>query len=177
MQVFGHEAELGRRVVVVGGSETGMETALYLAEHGHEVTVLSRQRQLASDANQIHYMAALKKFYSAMENFHYAVNAATTLVTPEEVRFTVKTPPAPEMPPMPGMPPMPKQKPTGPYGQDGDYVVACDSVVVCGGVESRADAGLRYSGCARQFFLIGDCETPGRVYQATRSAFAAASQI
>ena len=177
MQVFGHEAELGRRVVIVGGSETGMETALYLAEHGHEVTVLSRQSQLASDANQIHYIAALKKYYSAMDNFHYAVNAMTTSVTPTEVCFTVKTPPMPEMPPMPGMPPMPKQKPAGPYGNDGDYTVSCDSVVVCGGVEPQAESALQYSGCARQFILIGDCETPGRVYQATRSAFAAASQI
>ena len=154
-----------------------METALYLAEHGHEVTVLSRQSQLAFDANQIHYIAALKKYYSAMDNFHYAVNAMTTSVTPTEVCFTVKTPPMPEMPPMPGMPPMPKQKPAGPYGNDGDYTVSCDSVVVCGGVEPQAESALQYSGCARQFILIGDCETPGRVYQATRSAFAAASQI
>ena len=177
MQVFGRASALGRRVVVVGGSETGMETALYLAEQGHEVTVLSRQTKLASDANQIHYIAALRKFYSALDNFHYAVNAATTSVSPTEVRFTVKRPEAPSMPPMPGMPPMPQAAETGPYAADGDYVIPCDSVVVCGGVAPEQSAGLQYSGCARQFFLIGDCETPGRVYQATRAAYAAASQI
>ena len=177
MQVFGHEEKLGRRVVVIGGSETGIETALYLAEHGHAVTVLSRQTQLASDANQIHYIAALRKYYSAMDNFHYAVNAFTTAVSPAEVRFTVKKPPAPEMPGFPGMPPMPRQEESGPYAADGDYVLACDSVVVCGGVAPEQRAGLAYSGCARQFFLIGDCDTPGRVYQATRAAYAAAGQI
>ena len=81
------------------------------------------------------------------------------------------------MPPMPGMAPMPQAAETGPYAADGDYVIPCDSVVVCGGVAPEQSAGLQYSGCARQFFLIGDCETPGRVYQATRAAYAAASQI
>ena len=78
---------------------------------------------------------------------------------------------------MPGMPPMPKQADGGPYAKDGDYTIPCDSVVVCGGVSPEQSAGLQYSGCARQFFLIGDCDKPGRVYQATRAAYAAASQI
>lgn len=178
IDVFGNEEKLGKKVVVVGGSETGVETALYLCANGHDVTVLTRQTQLASDANQIHYIAALKKYYSAMDNFHYALNAATTEVTPGSVKFTVHTPPRPEMPPMPGMPPMPmfNEKP-GPYSADGEYTIDCDSVVVCGGVAPEAKAGLAFSGSARQFFLIGDCDEPGRVYQCTRAAFAAASQI
>lgn len=42
IDVFGHEKEMGKRVVIVGGSETGVETAMYLAETGHDVTVLTR---------------------------------------------------------------------------------------------------------------------------------------
>jgi 2,4-dienoyl-CoA reductase-like NADH-dependent reductase (Old Yellow Enzyme family) len=178
IDVFGNADKLGKNVVVVGGSETGVETALYLCEQGHDVTVLTRQNQLATDANQIHYIGALKKYYSAKENFHYAVNATTTAVTPGSVTFTVKTPPMPEMPPMPGMPPMPKMEGApGPYSADGEYTIQCDSVVVCGGVAPEQAAGLQFSGAARQFFLIGDCNEPGRVYQATRAAYAAASQI
>ena len=177
LNVFGNADKLGHKVVVIGGSETGVETALYLCDQGHDVTVISRQSQLASDANQIHYIAALKKDYNARENFHYAVNAATTEVSPTSVKFTVKTPPMPEMPPMPGMPPMTKMGPTGPYAADGDYTVECDTVVVCGGVAPEMQAGLAFSGSARQFFLVGDCNEPGRVYQCTRAAFAAASQI
>ncbi len=177
LNVFGNADKLGQRVVVVGGSETGVETALYLCDQGHEVTVLSRQSQLASDANQIHYIGALKHDYTSRKNFTWAVNASTTEVTPTSVTFTVSTPPMPEMPPMPGMPPMPKMGPQGPYGQDGTYAIDCDSVVVCGGVAPEQEAGLSYSGCARQFFLVGDCNEPGRVYQCIRAAYAAASQI
>ena len=177
LDVFGNEEKLGKKVVVIGGSETGMETALYLCDHGHDVTVLSRQKQLASDANQIHYIGALKHDYNSRENFHYAINAATTDVTPTSVKFTVKNPPMPPMPMMPGMPPMPAQGKPGPYDADGDYVIECDTVVVCGGVAPEMDAGLAFSGSARQFFLIGDCNEPGRVADCTRAAYAAASQI
>ena len=48
MDVFGHEDELPHNIVVIGGSETGVETAMDLAEKGHKVTVLCRQKSLAS---------------------------------------------------------------------------------------------------------------------------------
>jgi len=50
-------------------------------------------------------------------------------------------------------------------------------VVVCGGVAARQADALAFQGTARQFFLIGDCDQPGRVFEAVRSGFAAASQI
>lgn len=50
MDVFGHEDDLPENIVVIGGSETGVETAMDLAEKGHKVTVLCRQKSLASDA-------------------------------------------------------------------------------------------------------------------------------
>lgn len=181
IDVFGHEKELGRRVVVVGGSETGVETALYLCEHGHEVTVLSRQKKLASDANQIHYVSSLRTYYSQQKNFSYCVNAVTTEVAPDHVTFTVKKPSAPKpMPGMPGMPMMPMPGGRGKesaYPEDGTYTIPCDSVVVCGGVQGETNVALSYSGCAPQFFIIGDCNEPGRVYQCTRMAYAAANQI
>lgn len=221
LDVFGNEDKLGKKVVVIGGSETGMETALYLCDHGHDVTVITRQGQLASDANQIHYIGALRHDYNSRENFHYATNATTTEVSPTSVKFTVKNasmggmfpgmPPMggkpggetlpgmpdlgafPGMPPMggkaggdtlPGMPPMMGMFPMpgmqgkpGPYSAEGEYTIDCDSVVVCGGVAPEMEEGLKFSGSARQFFLIGDCNEPGRVADCTRAAYAAASQI
>ena len=40
--VYGRENELGKNVLVVGGGESGCETALYLAEAGHTVTLIGR---------------------------------------------------------------------------------------------------------------------------------------
>ena len=180
IDVFGREGELGRRVVVIGGSETGLETAMYLADHGHQVTILTRQRQLATDANQIHYIGALRDYYNAQENLTPVVNAATTAVSPSQVTFTVSKPPAPQgMPGMPGMPPVGAGdfgKP-GPYDADGTYTIECDSVVACGGVEPCLEGALQFKNAAGQFLLAGDCTEPGRVYQSVRAGYAAACQI
>jgi hypothetical protein len=81
---------------------------------------------------------------------------------------------------MSGMPMMPPPGGSGKksaYPEDGTYTIACDSVVVCGGVAGETQAALQYSNCAPQFFVIGDCNEPGRVYQCTRAAYAAANQI
>ena len=182
IDVFGREKELGKNVVVVGGSETGVETALYLANNGHNVTVLTRQTALASDANQIHYISGLRKYYGARKNFSFAVNATTLEVTDKSVTFKVQNPPPrPPMPGMPGgmmMPPMPgMQKEPGPWDEDGVYTIECDTVVISAGSAPEQAEALKYAGCARQFFLIGDCDQVGKVYQCTRAAYAAASQI
>ena len=181
IDVFGNEEKLGKHVVVVGGSETGVETALYLCEHGHNVTVLSRQKELATDANQIHYISGLRTYYSEQENFQFACNATTTAVDANHVTFTIKKPVPPK--PMGGMSPIPvmlmpeKNGKQSAYPEDGTYTITCDSVVVCGGVAGETSTALSYSDCAPQFFVIGDCDKPGRVYECTRAAYAAASQI
>lgn len=56
IDVYVREKELGENVVVIGGSEIGVETGMYLAENGHKVTVLTRQKELATDATPIHYI-------------------------------------------------------------------------------------------------------------------------
>ena len=53
---WGHESELGHKVVICGGSETGVEEGMYLGENGHEVIVLTRQSELASDSPKLHYI-------------------------------------------------------------------------------------------------------------------------
>ena len=50
--VIGREETLGKHIIMVGCSETGIETACYLAQNGHQVTCLTRQNVLASDASR-----------------------------------------------------------------------------------------------------------------------------
>lgn len=51
-----HPENLGKHVVIVGGSEVGTETAMYLCGLGHDVTVLTRQKRLAHNASGLHYI-------------------------------------------------------------------------------------------------------------------------
>ncbi len=41
--------KLGKRVVIVGGGEIGVETGMHLSENGHQVTVLEMTDTLAAD--------------------------------------------------------------------------------------------------------------------------------
>lgn len=49
IDVFGRAADLGQKVVVIGGGMIGIDTAAYLVEEGHDVELLSRQSALRYD--------------------------------------------------------------------------------------------------------------------------------
>ena len=89
MNVFGNADKLGKNVVVIGGSESGVETAFYLCENGHDVTILTRQDRLAPDATPIHYHEIMQEKWEGMENFHVITGASTTAVEPGRVVYRV----------------------------------------------------------------------------------------
>ena len=162
--VIGHEEQLGKHVIMVGCSETGIETACYLAQHGHEVTCLTRQKVLAKDASPLHsitiawikfdeetqqgYMAP---YWERFEQIHGITNATTIRVTDTTATY---------------------------LDQEGaEHTVEGDCVVVCGGVEPCVDSALQYASAAPEFHLIGDAGGATDIQTSIRSAFAAASQI
>jgi 2,4-dienoyl-CoA reductase-like NADH-dependent reductase (Old Yellow Enzyme family)/NADPH-dependent 2,4-dienoyl-CoA reductase/sulfur reductase-like enzyme len=162
--VIGHEETLGKRVIMVGCSETGIETACYLAQNGHEVTCLTRQNQLAKDASPLHsitiawikydeekdegYMAP---YWERFDGIHGITNATTVAVTDTTVTYQDKD------------------------GQQ--HTLEGDSVVVCGGVEPCVETALKYASAAPEFYLIGDAGGCTDIQTGVRSAFAAASQV
>ena len=151
VEVYGREQELGKKVVVIGGGEIGMETAMYLAENGHEVTILSRQRKFAADADRVHYYSMFADAWSKMDNLTPVKRATTTAVAPGQVTYTDKN------------------------GES--HTITCDSIVACGGMAPAQEEALAFADAADTFLIIGDNETTGNVMTATRSAFAAAMRI
>ncbi len=150
LEVYGREHELGRRVVVIGGSETGTETGMYLAEAGHEVTVLTRNAHLAENAWCVHAYALLRRRWLSENGFTGITGAVTTSVADGVVRYSDAA---------------------------GDHEIECDSIVVSGGVEPLTGEALAFSSCARYFFNIGDSNTPGNVRSCNRMALAAAAKL
>jgi len=151
VSVYGDHESLGRRVVVVGGSETGTETGMYLAENGHEVVVLTRQDRLAYDATPIHYVEMVRHAWQQLKNFSFITRATTVAIDRGAVTYLDP--------------------------QGGDHRIECDGVVVAGGMRPRWDEAMRFYGSAERFFLIGDCNEVGSVHTSVRSAFGAASQL
>lgn len=151
LDVYGREAELGKNVVVIGGAETGMETALYLAWMGHEVTDLTRQRMLAHDAQPVHFRENFEHDWKSRENFHYFTEVSTTEIGDGYVKFVDK---------------------------DGnEHTLECDNVVACGGLVSRNELALEFAAVTDTFRVIGDARSPKNVRTAMKNAYTVASML
>ena len=148
---FGHEAELGKRCVVIGGSESGTEAAMYLAENGHDVTLLTRQSGLALDATPIHYRETMQEFYAKLDRFHPILRAAATWVGEDFVEYRDE--------------------------EGRTQRVACDSVVALGGMRPLQQEAMAFDACARDFYMIGDCWQVGNLHTGSRAAYAVTHQF
>lgn len=151
LDVFPNPDALGKKVVIVGGAETGTETGIYLARLGHDVTVLTRQGKLAHDATPIHYVEHLIEAWEKLPNFSFFTEATTTAISADGVTFVDK--------------------------EGVEHFVNADSVVLSGGMNPCRKEALSFYGSASRFFAIGDCDKVGNVQKCMRSAFAAASSI
>ena len=148
--VYGHEAELGKRVVIVGGSESGTETGIYLAEAGHEVTVLTRNPMLAKDGQGVHFYSMMESKWRSLPNFRGITKAVTTAIADGKVTYT---------------------------DEEGEHIIECDSIVLSGGVRARSEEIIRFHGCAPELTAAGDCVKPGALPDVNFTAYAAASKI
>ena len=162
--VIGLHESLGRDVIMVGCSETGIETACYLAENGHNVTCLTRQKVLAKDASPLHsitiawiridpgkdkgYMAP---YWERFPNLRGITEASTVAVSPTSVTYRDSA------------------------GEE--HTLHGSDVIVCGGVRPREREALAFARCAPEFFVVGDAGSGRDIQTAIRSGFGEASQI
>lgn len=152
VDVYGHEAELPHEIVVIGGSETGTETGMHLAEKGHHVTVMTRQDMLAQDAPHAHFVVMMMDAYEHLKGFDYARRIQKYVsVTPKGVTYIDE------------------------HGEE--QFVPADLVVLSGGVAATPDLCAQFYGAGTHMHYIGDCYRPGDVHKAVTAGFATASQI
>ena len=152
LEVFGNEDQVGRTVIVVGGAETGTETAVHLAEQGRTVTVLTRQETIAPDCDRIHYREYfVERWESLAPKLTFITRAATQAIDAGTVTYS---------------------------DSEGQlHTIEADTVVVSGGMTSNVDDALQFAACAPAFEIIGDCATVENLQAAIRSAYAAASRL
>ena len=162
--VFMKQPGLGRHVVIIGGSETGIETAIYLLDHGHDVTMLTRQKEIGEtievpmhyikmayiteDKDGVYHESAAWEIY---ENFKGITEATTKSVKDNAVTYVDK--------------------------EGKEHTIQADSVVICGGVKALTEDALEYQMTGRKFFVIGDCNHAGNIQKCNRQAYAAAMRI
>jgi thioredoxin reductase len=156
--VYGSK-NLGKTIAVIGGDQIGTETGIYLAQNGHKVTVLTTEKNLATDSNQIHYFGQLRTAWEALSNFSFITEVTATAVSAGAVTCV--------------------------DAKGNKKSIQADNVVVYAGRKPRHDEALKFFNAANRFFIIGDCSASGimralaqgNVLKSQRTAFAAASRI
>ena len=123
--------KLGKRVAVLGGGLIGCETALFLAENGHEVTIVEMLPDIAPEANWMHKEGMMQAF-AATPTLHVRTGLRVTSI---ENGTTVKTADV----------------------DGGEVIIEADSVIYALGLRSNMDAynSLLYS--APEVIPVGDC--------------------
>ncbi len=146
-----HKEKLGHNVVIIGGGEVGVETGMFLAQTGHEVTVIEMRDELAADSTVMHYRSMFQAAWEAIPNFHYILRATAKAITADHVIYT---------------------------DRDGvDHDIPADSVVLSVGMRSKTEEALSFYGTGRVFWMVGDCKKPGTIQTTNRMAYGAAMNI
>ena len=152
IDVYGQEEKLPHEIVVIGGSETGTETGMYLAEKGHHVTVMTRQDMLAADAPHAHYVVMMLDAYEKLPGFDYVRQLQKyTRVDSKGVTY---------------------------IDRDGaEKFIPADLIVLSGGVAAVPEETATFYGSGKRVHYIGDCYRPGDVHKAVTAGFATGNQI
>ena len=152
MDAYHEDVELPENIVIIGGSETGVETGMYLCDKGHKVTVLCRQKSLASDAPHAHYVTMLEDAWLQREQFNW-VKGIQKYVSIDDtgvnyINFEGK-----------------------------EKHIDCDCVIMCTGARPNTEGCTALYGAAPKTDFVGDCFRVGNVHFAVTTAFGAANQI
>ena len=145
------EDSLSDELVVIGGGEIGVETALYLCEKGKKVTVLEMLPELIADAPHAHYKNMVHNYWRNQPNFRFRCGVKVTAIEPDGVRFTDHN------------------------GEE--HKILCGDVLLSIGSRPLTGEAMAFAGSADKMVVIGDCDCVANVQRAMRSAWGAAVNI
>lgn len=152
VDVYGKEKDLPENIVVIGGAETGVETGMYLAENGHQVTVMCRSQALATDAAHAHYHDMLEAAWEDIPTFHQCCGVRE-YVSIDETGVTYVD------------------------AQGQTRKLPCEAVVMATGAKANKKEAATLYGAAPRTQYIGDCRQVGNVHFAVQGGYGAANQI
>jgi thioredoxin reductase len=139
-------------VVIVGGGEVGIETALHLAKNGHKVKVLEMRDALAPECVPIHFRSLFIQEWEGEPNFSFEVNARCTGIRGgKEVVYV--------------------------DAQGAQKTVKADTVLVAAGMKGRIGEAIALTQESPRTYMIGDCGRLGSIQTALRTAYGIASTL
>ena len=142
------EHEIGKRVAVLGGGLSGCECGVHLAKAGHDVTIVEMRSDVAVDANPRHRPALMREL---KENVTVYTGLRASAVSEKGLSCTDK---------------------------DGkEIIIEADTILLAAGMKSRTEAVDALRGTAPNVQVIGDCDRPLNIRNATFRAYHAGLDI
>lgn len=135
------EDNLGNNIVVIGGGTIGSEIGLELALiKGKNVSIIEMGKELAPQGNML-YKIALRQKMETAETLKILLEA--TCLEIKENGVVVKT------------------------KEDKEEIIKADNVIVCTGLRSKRDLAESFYGITPDVAMIGDCNKPRNIMEAT----------
>lgn len=150
-EVFGNEKKLPENCIVIGGSETGVDTGLYLAKTGHKVWVTTRQPDLVTDSVHSHVRSMIRGAFIREPNFT-DVTKIQKYVSIDENGLTY-------------------------LDKNGEEQRLEGKVVLATGVKSQPEECAAFGSSEIKLHFVGDCVRTGDIHNATYTAHGVAIQI
>jgi 2,4-dienoyl-CoA reductase-like NADH-dependent reductase (Old Yellow Enzyme family)/thioredoxin reductase len=147
-------AAVGKRVVLIGAGLTGTETAVVLAQDGHEVTLVDMLSLQEIDSRGVGSkgVASYLRGMSSKAGVKVLTGLKAKEITPRSVIAEDEA--------------------------GGLVTLPCDSIVLSMGVKPRESLVRQFEGCAEALYVIGDCASrAGNITSAVREGFYAAMNI
>ncbi|MGI6226485.1 MAG: FAD-dependent oxidoreductase [Peptococcales bacterium] len=140
--VFGHEDQLGKKVVIIGGGGIGCELSIHLSGLGHECTVIEMEEFLAGNAELTERMSILE--YMEKEKVTTYLNTRAMEIT--DAGVNVKK-------------------------DNKEFLVPADTVIVCVGTRSLKELRDTFNDVAFDVINIGDCKRASNMQHAIETGF------
>ncbi len=167
--VYYHPGIVGKNAVIMGGGLVGLELGIFLAQTGHNITVvemadgtiatppvkggtsdrMSGIMEMSLGFPLVHGVA-LREELKHLPNMKICV--ATKAVEVSQEGLVVED-------------------------AAGTRTIEADTVIYAIGQKPLRQEALALSSCAREFYAIGDCLTPKNIYEATSTAYQIAMDI
>jgi 2,4-dienoyl-CoA reductase-like NADH-dependent reductase (Old Yellow Enzyme family)/thioredoxin reductase len=151
LELYKNLDKVGNRVVMIGGGLVGCETGLHLAATGHEVTIVEMMERIAPETFSMPRASLLDEMEEC--GIRQLLGHTCTEILPSGVKVV--------------------------NSKGDETFLKADTVCYCVGMTSESEtvAALKDAAGSIPVFEIGDCESVGKVVNATESAYKAAMGI
>ena len=140
----------GKQVAVLGGGLVGCETGLYLAEHGHEVTIIEMQSEIAPEANWMHKEGMMQSFAKAPITCRTGLRVSR--IVPGEGVYALN-------------------------GEGQEEFIPAQGIVYAMGMRSNTATVEELKDVCLDTYTVGDCVRPRKARQAIEEGYWAAVRL